>query len=249
MTESLICEYSDQVLQIRFNRADKKNALTSDMYQRFHKALSEARCRTDVHAVLVCGSDDCFTAGNDLGEFLDPSLWSRDSDAYRLVKLLPDFEKPLIAAVNGPAIGIGTTLLLHCDLVIADKNGRFQTPFVNLGLPPEAGSTYLLPRMAGHRKAAELLLLGEPFDAETARAIGLVNRICAPGQATPEGLQLARRIGANPARTVQHCKQLMKQAGLDALHQRIDEEAEAFARSLRDPETREILRQWAERYR
>src|SRR3990167_2136195 len=167
---------SDGILTIEISRREKKNALTGDMYRAMSAALNHAREQHHVRAVLIRGQDDLFTAGNNLGDFLQRKA-NDPSAAIPFLHLLSAFEKPLVAAVAGNAVGIGTTLLLHCDLVYAADNAKFQLPFVNLALCPEAGSSLLLPRVAGYQRAAELLLLGEPFDATMACSAGFVNRV------------------------------------------------------------------------
>ena len=161
-------ETASRVARIRFDRLDKKNAITAQMYAQLGSALAAADADPQVRAVLLCGSAECFTAGNDVADFLNAPRQPGSSPARALFDTLPNLKKPVVAAVGGPAIGIGTTLLLHCDLVYAAPNARFQLPFVPLGIVPEFGSTFLLPRLAGYQRAAELLLLGQPFSAQKA---------------------------------------------------------------------------------
>jgi enoyl-CoA hydratase/carnithine racemase len=174
----ILTETRDRVLRIEIARPEKKNSLTLDMYRAMADALDAAAADGGVRAVLVHGTRDCFTAGNDLKDFLErPPHAGEEGPTFRFLRGLAQFPKPLIAAVNGPAVGIGTTMLLHCDLVFAAPGARFQMPFVPLGLVPEAGSSFLLPRIAGYQRAAELLLLGQPFTAEKALAAGFVTEI------------------------------------------------------------------------
>jgi enoyl-CoA hydratase/carnithine racemase len=163
-------ETRDRVLRIEIARPEKKNALTQDMYRAMGEALAAAEADSAVRAILIHGARDCFTAGNDLKDFLERSSGGGPSEAFRFISALPKLAKPLVAAVGGPAVGIGTTLLLHCDLVYAAPGARFQLPFVPLGLVPEAASSLLLPMVAGYQRAAELLLLGQPFTADKALA-------------------------------------------------------------------------------
>jgi enoyl-CoA hydratase/carnithine racemase len=166
-----------RVMRIEFARLDKKNALTGDMYIMLADALTAANADPQVRAVLLHGSADCFTAGNDIADFLKPRPQGANPPVWKLFEALPALDKPIVAAVGGPAVGIGTTLLLHCDLVYATPAARFQLPFVPLGIVPEFGSTYLLPLLAGYQRAAELLLLGRPFSAQRAYEIGIVTAV------------------------------------------------------------------------
>jgi enoyl-CoA hydratase/carnithine racemase len=231
---------SDGIVTIEISRRDKKNAITGDMYRAMSEALFHARERHHVRAVLIRGQSDLFTAGNDLGDFLhrkagDPSA------AIPFLHLLSAFEKPLVAAVAGNAVGIGTTLLLHCDLVYAADNALFQLPFVNLALCPEAGSSLLLPRVAGHQRAAELLLLGEPFDAATAREAGFVNRVVAADLLMDTAMAAARKLAALPAQSLAVTKALMKRPPDRSAIEAIDEEAIYFADLVAAPAAKEIF--------
>ena len=177
---NILVDSKDGVVTIEISRREKKNAITSDMYRAMSAALSRARDDSHARVVVLRGQEDMFTAGNDLADFLQRKVGD-PSAAIPFLHLIAGFEKPIVAAVAGNAVGIGTTMLLHCDLVYAADNTRFQLPFVNLALCPEGGSSLLLPRVAGYQRAAELLMLGEPFDATTAREAGFVNRVLAPG--------------------------------------------------------------------
>ncbi|MCF8200032.1 MAG: enoyl-CoA hydratase [Sulfuritalea sp.] len=237
---------SDGILAIEISRRDKKNAITSDMYRAMSEALSHAREQSHVRVVLIRGQDDLFTAGNDLGDFLhrkagDPSA------AIPFLHLLSAFEKPLVAAVAGNAVGIGTTLLLHCDLVYAADNASFQLPFVNLALCPEAGSSLLLPRLAGHQRAAELLLLGETFDATTAREAGIVNRVVAADQLMDTALAAARKLAAKPAQSLAVTKSLMKRPPERSAIEAMDEEVIFFADLVAAPAAKEIFSAFLEK--
>lgn len=231
---------ADAIVSIEISRREKKNAITGDMYRAMSEALFHAREQRHVRAVLIRGQDDLFTAGNDLGDFLhrkagDPSA------AIPFLHLLSAFEKPLVAAVAGNAVGIGTTLLLHCDLVYAADNARFQLPFVNLALCPEAGSSLLLPRVAGHQRAAELLLLGEPFDAATAREAGIVNRIVPAAQLMDTTLSAARKLAALPAQSLAVTKALMKRPPDRSAIEAMDEEVIYFSDLVAAPAAKEIF--------
>src|SRR3954470_23754229 len=179
------------------------------MYAQLGEALARADADAEVRAVLLHGSRDCFTAGNDLGDFLKRPMGAA-SPAWRFFEVLPDLKKPVVAAVAGPAVGIGTTMLLHCDFVFAAPTARFQMPFVSLGLVPEAASSLLLPMVAGYQRAAELLLLGKPFTAEKAFAAGIVTEIVPGADLLAHALAAAAGIAALPPSSVRMTKALMK---------------------------------------
>ena len=186
------------VSTITFNRLDKKNALTEAMYSALAEAMQQAATDDAVRVLVIQGDASVFTAGNDIKDFLEHPPTSTDAPVFRFLRQLVSFPKPLIAAVAGPAVGVGTTMLFHCDLVYAGDNAAFAMPFVNLGLCPEAGSSLLAPQLVGYQRAAELLLLGEPFLAETARDLGLVNRITAPTEVNELAGAQARRLASKP---------------------------------------------------
>jgi enoyl-CoA hydratase/carnithine racemase len=237
---------ADGIVSIEINRREKKNSITADMYRAMSEALFHAREQRHVRAVLIRGQDDLFTAGNDLTDFLhrkagDPSA------AIPFLHLLSAFEKPLVAAVAGDAVGIGTTLLLHCDLVYAAENAKFQLPFVNLALCPEAGSSLLLPRVAGYQRAAELLLLGEPFDAATAREAGFVNRVVAAGELMGTAMAAATKLAALPAQSLAVSKALMKRPPDRSALEAMDEEVIYFSDLVAAPAAKEIIAAFLEK--
>jgi len=237
---------SDGIFSIEISRRDKKNAITGDMYRAMSDALCHAREQHHVRVVLIRGQSDLFTAGNDLGDFLHRKA-NDPSAAIPFLHLLSAFEKPLVAAVAGNAVGIGTTMLLHCDLVYAAENAKFQLPFVNLALCPEAGSSLLLPRLAGHQRAAELLLLGEPFDAGTAREAGFVNRVVAADQLMETAMAAARKLAALPSQSLAVTKALMKRPPDRSGIETIDEEAIYFADLVAAPAAKEIISAFLEK--
>jgi enoyl-CoA hydratase/carnithine racemase len=243
---NILVAEADGIFTIEISRREKRNAITSDMYRAMSAALCQAREQHHVRVVLIRGQNDLFTAGNDLGDFLhrkagDPSA------AIPFLHLLSAFEKPLVAAVAGNAVGIGTTLLLHCDLVYAADNARFQLPFVNLALCPEAGSSLLLPRLAGHQRAAELLLLGEPFDAATAREAGFVNRVVAADQLMDTALAAAGKLANLPASSLAVTKALMKRPPERSAIEAMDEEAIYFSDLVAAPAAKEIFSAFLEK--
>ncbi|MCC7120697.1 MAG: enoyl-CoA hydratase [Gammaproteobacteria bacterium] len=232
---------SEGILTIRMNRPAKKNALTGDMYAAFVAALERAEHDSAVRCVVVCGVQGVFSAGNDLDDFLA----TRDADgprpAHRLLRALATATVPLVAAVDGVAIGIGTTLLFHCDFVYATPAARFSLPFVNLGLCPEAGSSLLLPRLGGYHHAARLLMLGDAFDAEEAARLGLVQAIYASEEVEARALATAARLAAKPRRALRTTKALLKRAE-EPVVTRIEVEIERFNELLTTPAAREIMR-------
>ena len=246
-TECVLIRTHEGVLQIEIHRPDKKNALTTAMYTALRQALEQAEQDQAIRAVVLTGGADCFTSGNDLKDFMEHPPQDSSSPVFEFLTVLSRTEKPLIAAVSGPAVGIGTTLLLHCDLVYAGINTLFQLPFVNLGLCPEAGSSLLLPQRLGHQRAAELLLLGEPFGAEKAREFGLVNEILEDAEVLEAALARARRIAAQPPAAVRLTKALMKRADAQTLNEVIYLEGKHFIERLRSAEAQEALRAFLER--
>ena len=235
------------VSTITFNRLDKKNALTEAMYSALAEAMQQAASDDAVRVLVIQGDASVFTAGNDIKDFLEHPPTSTDAPVFRFLRQLVTFPKPLIAAVAGPAVGVGTTMLFHCDLVYAGDNAAFAMPFVNLGLCPEAGSSLLAPQLVGHQRAAELLLLGEPFLAETARDIGLVNRITAPTEVNALALAQAQRLASKPMSSLLETKRLLKQGQQAALLERLAEEATVFARMLGEPAAREAFTAFMEK--
>jgi enoyl-CoA hydratase/carnithine racemase len=240
-------ETSEGIARIALDRPEKKNAFTAEMYRSLGAALAAADAAADVRVVLLQGTRECFSAGNDLADFLKPRASGEESPAAHLFRTLPTMKKPVVAAVNGPAIGIGCTLLLHCDLVYAGHGARFQLPFVPLGLVPEFGSTYLLPLVAGYQRAAELLLLGQPFTAEKAREAGLVNAVLPDAEALPAAEKAARALAALPPESIRLTKALLRKTHAAALEARLAEEARLFAERLASPEAKAAMRAFLEK--
>jgi enoyl-CoA hydratase/carnithine racemase len=237
MTDAILLQCERGLLTLQLNRPDKKNALTRAMYGQLAEALERADADPDINAVLIQGSSECFTAGNDIGDFLEQPPSDLDSPAFHFMKSLLNCRKPVIAAVAGAAVGIGTTLLLHCDLVYISRDARLRMPFVNLGLCPEFGSSLILPRLLGHAKAAELLLLGEGFSGEQAAAWGIATEALGSGEAAlAKAREMAERFETLAPGAVQVCKQLMKSVDREQLRQVIEEEGALFVQRLKSPE-------------
>ncbi len=231
----IITDPHPRVRQLTLSRPERRNALDRATYGALGAALSAAADDDGVGAVVLTGAQGCFTAGNDLADFQDTSDTGEPSAGLTYLGVLSTFPKPVVAAVEGFAVGIGTTMLLHCDLAYAGGGARFRLPFVNLGLCPEGASSYLLPRVAGTKKAAELLLLGELFGAETACEAGIVNAVTAEGGALDLALEKARALAALPAESLIATKRLLRAATAAPVTQALHLEAESFHALRRGP--------------
>jgi enoyl-CoA hydratase/carnithine racemase len=237
----ILIHHDAGVCTITLNRVDKKNSITAAMYQALADALAAAQTDASTRVVVFQGHETIFSAGNDIADFLNNPPATQDSPVFKFLHGISSFPKPIIAAVNGPAVGIGTTLLLHCDLVYAGDNAAFSMPFVNLGLCPEAASSLLVPQLMGYHRAAEALLLGEPFMAEAALEVGLVNRVVPPLETNTCAQSVARRLAAKPLSSLIETKRLMKKNQGSLVTQVIGEEAISFGRMLREPAAREAF--------
>jgi enoyl-CoA hydratase/carnithine racemase len=243
----IVATTASGILHIEFNRPEKKNAITAAMYQALADALKAGRDDPAVRAIVISGKPEIFTAGNDLEDFLKHPPEGGDSSVFQFLHAISHMDKPLIAAVCGAAVGVGTTLLLHCDLVFAGQNARFKLPFTRLGLVPEAASSLLLPRLVGYQKAAELLLLGEEFDAIEAEKMGLVNHVLPAESVLEHALACAAKLGALPPGAIRATKRLLKQGQVDALDAQMALEGEEFRSRLKSPEAREAFTAFFER--
>lgn len=226
---------------ITFNRLDKKNSITSAMYAALADAVEAAAQDPATRVLVFQGHETIFSAGNDIADFLHNPPAEMDAPVFRFLRAISTFPKPVVAAVCGPAVGIGTTMLLHCDLVYAGDNAAFSLPFVNLGLCPEAASSLLVPQLMGYHRAAEALLLGEPFMAEAALEVGLVNRIVPPSEANALAQAVARKLAAKPLASLVETKRLMKKLPAATVQAQMNEEAASFGRMLREPAAREAF--------
>jgi len=247
MTNHIVTSINDAILQIQINRPEKKNALTAPMYAAMAQALTQADSDPAVRVVTVTGSADSFTSGNDVADFLaNNAAVSEDLPVGAFLTSIACLKKPLIAGVNGMAIGIGVTMLLHCDLVYAADAATFQMPFTNLGVVPEAASSQLLPQMVGYHRAAELMLFGERIDARRALEIGLVNRVCAGSELTEILRSRAAALAAKPPSSILATKALLRREPESTLA-RISFENAEFTRLLQTPEARAIMQAFLER--
>jgi enoyl-CoA hydratase/carnithine racemase len=232
---------ADGIFTIEFNRPEKKNAITVAMYQAMADALQYADGDAGVRVILFCGKPEVFTAGNDLEDFMNNPPNSSNSPVSQFIQNLSHVAKPVVAAVSGPAVGIGTTMLLHCDLVYAADNAKFSMPFSQLGLCPEFASSLLLPQLAGYQRAAEKLMLGEPFLAEEAREMGLVNKVLPVADLLPFAQAQAAKLVALPASSIRTAKRLMKDHHTATVEDKIIEESKYFSEMLASPEAREAF--------
>lgn len=241
MHQDLLIHTEAGVTTITFNRVEKKNSFTEAMYAQLTQALSAADADAATRVLVFQGDVTVFSAGNDIGDFLNNPPANEEAAVFQFLRALVGFSKPMLAAVCGPAVGIGTTLLLHCDLVYAGDNAAFSLPFVNLGLCPEAASSLLLPQMLGYHRAAEALLLGEPFMAEAALEVGLVNRVVPPTECNGVAQTQARKLAAKPLSALIETKRLMKKGQAPQVQAVMAEEGASFGRMLREPAAREAF--------
>ncbi|MBY0334876.1 MAG: enoyl-CoA hydratase/isomerase family protein [Acetobacteraceae bacterium] len=241
MTEHTRMTVAEGVCTLAFTRPEKKNALTGAMYASLAEAIERTAEDPAIGCLLITGCDDVFCAGNDIADFRA----ARPADggarpSRRVYQGLARLDKPVIGAVQGLAIGIGFTMLLHADIVLAAPEARFRMPFVDLGVVPELGSSLLVPWIVGKHRAAELMLLGDFFDAAEAHRLGFVNRVVARDALVPEATALARRLAAKPRDSLRATKRLLRQ-DQDRLLARMDEELEIFAERLKSDETQAIM--------
>ena len=246
MTEKLILDREDSILRLTMNRPEKKNALDRESYEALITALAQAEAEAAVRVVVISGNGGAFTAGNDLLDFASFTGDFATFPALRFVRALAAFPKPLVAAVEGDAIGVGATVLFHCDLVYAAPNARFKMPFVDLGLVPEGASSLLVPQRLGLARASQYLLLCDGFDAEEALRFGVVNAIAAQGEVLDLAMTAARRLAQKPAEALLAARRLIRGEATDALAA-IDREAEQFVKALASPEARARLQAFLSR--
>ncbi len=237
----------DGVLTIEIARPEKKNALTMAMYDAMADALATAVAEPAVRAVLIAGQPGVFTSGNDLEDFMQRPPLGEDSPVWRFMRALLDCDKPVVAAVTGAAIGVGTTMLLHCDFVYVSDEARLAMPFVGLGLVPEFASSLLIPRLMGHAKAAERLLLGDPFTGAEAFECGIANAVLPAAEVLPHARRVAARFNALPPGAVREAKRLLRGAERAAVDAAMRAEGEVFTRRLRSPEAREAFQAFFEK--
>lgn len=250
MSEHVRVERKDGVLAITLARPERRNAITVAMYAALADAVEQASADGSVRLVTFRGEGQDFAAGNDLADFLDASNREGDEIAvWRFLRALAACETPLVAAVHGNCVGIGTTMLLHCDLVIAEEGTRFSLPFVDLGLVPEAASSMLLPRMAGRRLAARYLLLGEPFGVDEALSIGVISHRASGGELAMRLEQVVGQLLAKPAEALRETQRLLRHGEREEILERMRLEGSVFAERLKSPEVTEAISAFFERRR
>lgn len=240
MSEFVTRTRQGAALHLRLNRANKKNALTQDMYQALLDGINEADADESINVVVFSAEGDTFCAGNDLGDFLRHGELSPQAPVFKLLQRLPELSVPLVASVQGAAIGIGTTLLLHCDLIYAAEDAVFALPFVDLALVPEAGSSLLLPQLVGYPRAAELLLLGEPFNATRAKEMGVINDVFAGADLEAATQAVVGKLAAKPPQALRHSKRLLK-TPVESTRVRIERELEVFMQALASEEAQRVI--------
>lgn len=237
----ILISKAKSIFTITFNRPNKKNAITAAMYQAMADALKEAESDANARVILFRGSPEIFTAGNDLEDFMKNPPQKKNSPVYQFMRNLSQATKPVVAAVTGPAVGIGTTLLMHCDLVYAADNAQFSMPFAKLGLCPEFSSSMLLSQIAGHQRAAEKLMLGEAFSAQEACAMGLVNKVLPPAEVFAFAQAQAAKLAALPTSSLRATKRLMKGKQLAVIKTKMEEEGLLFSKMLVSKEAKEAF--------
>jgi len=243
----IITERTGRILQIAFNRPQKKNAMTGSMYTRLADIFNEAAEDEDIRVVLWRGAGKAFCAGNDVEDFLKYPPRPGDFPQARLMEAFIRFEKPIVVAVQGAAIGGGTTMLTHCDFVYAGESAMFQMPFINMGLVPDFGSSFSIPARVGHLRAAELFLLGEPFTAPRALELGLVTRVVPDGDLFATAFATAQKLAAKPSSALLTSRRLIKQASFVTLNEALKTECQVFIERVRSAEARETLSTFLEK--
>ncbi|MDY7509338.1 enoyl-CoA hydratase [Ralstonia sp. 22086] len=246
---SIRTETADGVLTLTFDRLDRKNAITAAMYQTLADALVAAETDPAIRVIVLAGHESVFTAGNDLEDFMKNPPKDESAPVHQFLKAISRATKPLIASVSGAAVGVGTTMLLHCDLVYASETAKLSMPFAQLGLCPEAASSLLLPQLAGYHRAADKLLFGEPFDATEARELGLVNRVLPAGELDAFVRTQARKLTLLPPASLRATKRLMKEGATPQIAERMSVEGKQFGEMLRAPEAREAFTAFFEKRR
>jgi enoyl-CoA hydratase/carnithine racemase len=245
--DDIVTERSEGILRVELNRPAKKNAMTVGMYAALADLFTDAAEDEPTRVVLWHGAGDAFCAGNDIEDFLKHPPGSGESPQARLMNALLDFDKPVVAAVQGAAIGGGTTMLTHCDFVYAGESAKFQMPFINLALVPEFGSSCSVPARIGHVLAAELILLGLPFDARRAADLGFVTRVVADQSLLATATETARKLAAKPAQALQASKRLMKRAFREQIKGAMKAENEEFSARVRSDEAKEAFAAFVEK--
>jgi enoyl-CoA hydratase/carnithine racemase len=245
--DEIITERSGSILRVELNRPAKKNAMTVGMYTSLADVFTEAAQDEEVRVVLWHAAGDSFCAGNDVGDFLNNPPGPGEFPQARLMDAFIDFDKPIVAAVQGAAIGGGTTMLTHCDFVYAGEGAKFKLPFIDLALVPEFGSSYSMPARIGYLRAAELFLLGEPFGAVRAAELGLVTRVVPDKQLFATAMEIAKKLAAKPGGALRTSKRLLKQGFIDQVKAAVKLEGREFSERLRSSEAKEAFSAFLEK--
>jgi len=242
MSTSDIAISRDQgVLALGLNRPQKLNAITREMYATLAREINGANGDDEIGSVLIYGEGDDFTSGNDLNDFLEHPPTGDESPVWHFLTAIRDFSKPLVAAISGRAVGVGVTMLFHCDYVIAGRNSKLSMPFVNLGLVPEAGSSYLLPLIAGHQRAAEMFMLGEVFSAQRGYEAGFINEVVDEEEVAVRAGERAKHLADQPRTAIRETKRLLRHDHKEQLTAVMAEEAKLFTAALASDEAREAF--------
>ncbi|QJR13931.1 enoyl-CoA hydratase [Usitatibacter palustris] len=247
MTDAIVTENRDAILRIEMRRPERKNALTQAMYSALAAALDQGEADASVRAMLIHGQPGMFTAGNDVKDFLENPKKDLDAPVFQFLRRLIRARKPIVAAVSGNAVGVGTTMLLHCDYVVADESARFAVPFTSLGVCPEAASSVSLALVIGWRRASEMLMLGQPVDAATALDWGLVNRVVPAAELAAAAATQARAFAAQPVQAMRATKALLRDRLLPIYEKALADEAGEFGRLLQTPDSQEAFRAFLEK--
>ena len=247
MSSQILTERNKSALCVQINRPEKKNALTAEMYAGLADAIRMADADDGIRSIILYGHDGCFTSGNDLANFRNGPSEDRIYPHNLYIDALRHAQKPVIAVINGVALGIGTIMLFHCDFVYAAPRSRFSLPFVNLGLSPEGGTSYILPHLVGYQKAAELILLGEQFECQIAEKIGLVNAIVPEENLFAKALETAEKIAQKPAESIRAARELLKHGMKDAVSVAMSRELDLFNERLAAPEVATAISGFFER--
>ncbi len=249
MSENILSKLEDGIFYVTINRVDKKNAITNEMYVELVDAINEYEANDDARGLLLSGDKMCFTAGNDMVGFLENPPVDDNSESPTFLRTISLAKKPLLAAVNGPIVGIGATMLMHFDFVYAGESAKFNMPFCNLGICPEGGTTLLLPQVIGHKKACELIMFGESFDAQTAKECGFINDFFADDEYLDKLIAKAKRLAKQPAPSIRLTKHMLKKHHAPAMVDALYYEGSEIRRSLKTPESREAMSAFAEKRR
>lgn len=249
MSDIILTKLEDGILYVTLNRLDKKNAISNEMYVELIQVINDYEANDQARVLLLTGSKMCFTAGNDMVSFLEEPPVDDDSVSPKFLRTLSLAKKPLMAAVNGPVVGIGATMLMHFDLVYAGTSAKFVMPFCNLAICPEGGTTLLLPQMIGHKKACELIMFGEPFDSQTAKECGFINDFFSDDEYLDKIIEKAKKLVKQPASSIRLTKAMLKKNHAPAMVETLYYEGAEVRKALKTPESREAMSAFTQKRR